>query len=146
MKLNDLVDWYSTLTQESVSRVKELYHEEAHFRDPFNNVYGHNAIAAIFLHMFENTQHPEFQIKSVNQAGDSAWVVWVFSCLLRDKALSIEGVSRLEFCSDGRVIEHRDYWDSMDMFIELPLLGRIVEYLKSRMGPSRMEFQRESKS
>ena len=52
MKLDALVDWYSTLTPTTIPQLQALYHEQAHFRDPFNDVQGQAAIGAIFRHMF----------------------------------------------------------------------------------------------
>lgn len=134
MKLDELVDWYAALTLENISRVSEFYHPQAHFQDPFNDVRGHDAIAAIFHHMFDHTEHPQFVIKNVDTYGERAWVGWSFNFYLRGKALSIDGVTRMDFGDDGRVIDHRDFWDSAEIFVELPLLGRVVQYLKNRMS------------
>jgi len=132
MKLDALINWYSTLTPETIPGISKLYHEDAKFRDPFNDVRGHQAIAAVFEHMFETTEDPGFLIVSTQKEGNIAWVSWIFNFRLRGKALSIEGVTRLDFGPDGRVVIHRDYWDSMDLFIYFPLLGTLLRYLKRR--------------
>ena len=134
MKLDVLINWYSTLTPETIPRIRGIYHEDARFRDPFNDVNGHQAIAAIFEHMFETTENPVFKIMSTQKDGNIAWVSWTFNFQLRSKALSIEGVTRLDFGPDGRVVIHRDYWDAMDLFIHFPLLGALLRYLKRRMS------------
>ena len=136
MKLDELVDWYSTLTPETIPRISEIYHEDARFRDPFNDVYGYQAIAIVFEHMFETTENPAFKIMSTQKDGNIAWVSWTFNFLLRGKALSIEGVTRLDFGPDGRVVIHRDYWDAMDLFIHFPLVGALLRYLKRRISYS----------
>ena len=134
MKLDVLINWYSTLTPETIPRIRGIYHEDARVRDPFNDVNGHQAIAAIFEHMFETTENPVFKIMSTQKDGNIAWVSWTFNFQLRSKALSIEGVTRLDFGPDGRVVIHRDYWDAMDLFIHFPLLGALLRYLKRRMS------------
>jgi ketosteroid isomerase-like protein len=136
MKLDALVDWYASLTPESIAHLRELYHEEASFRDPFNDVRGHDAIEAIFRHMFEATEEPRFDIDAVEAHGDRAWITWRFTLRLRGAPVTVDGATRLRFGADGRVVEHRDYWDGMELFAALPLLGRIVSYLKRRMNPS----------
>lgn len=141
MKLDALIDWYSTLTPETISDIRGIYHERAHFRDPFNEVRGHQAIAAIFEHMFNTTENPVFRVTSKQKEGATAWVSWTFSFGLRGKALSVEGVSRLDFGDDGRVIDHRDYWDTTDLFIEIPLLGALLHHLKSRLSAPQSEFE-----
>jgi len=134
MKLDAVIDWYSALTPETISGLREIYHEQAQFRDPFNCVRGHRAISAIFEHMFEVTDNPVFRITSAQREGDTAWVSWNFGFQIRGKQISIEGVTRLDFGHDGRVIVHRDYWDATDLFIEIPVLGSLLGYLKRRLS------------
>ena len=133
VKLDELIDWYQTLTPETVPGIKRIYHEQAHFRDPFNDVRGQQAIANIFQHMFETTENPVFRISASQCNGKTAWVSWVFDFSLRGKPVSIDGVTRLDFAADGRVAEHRDYWDTADLFVQLPLLGALMRSLRKRL-------------
>lgn len=135
MTLQRVIDWYQRLTPASLAELPEIYHEQARFHDPFNDVRGHAAIAAVFRHMFENTLQPAFRITDSQQTGGTAWVSWVFTGRLRHKEFSIEGVTRLDFADDGRVIEHLDYWDASELLLELPLVGRIVRLVRGRMRP-----------
>ncbi len=134
MKLQELVAWYSTLTPETLSQLSAIYHEDARFCDPFNQVQGHAAIARVFEHMFEATEHPRFEITATQTDGSIAWVSWNFSFGLRGRECEIEGVSRLEFAADGRVSMHRDYWDALDLLVELPLLGGLLRFIRGKLG------------
>ena len=136
MKLNELIEWYENLSLERLAEIQGLYQEAARFRDPFNNVIGQGAIEGIFRHMFETTQHPRFQVVDKQTEGQVAWLCWIFSFELKDRSIRIEGASRLVFASDGRVSEHRDYWDAADLFLQLPLLGTMVRQLKKRFSAS----------
>ena len=129
-----MIDCYSTLTPETVPNLREIYHEGEKFSDPFNHVRGHRAISAIFEHMFKATDNPVFHITSKQCEGDTAWVSWNFGFQIRGKQISIEGVTRLDFGHDGRVIVHRDYWDATELLIEIPLLGSLLGYLKRRLS------------
>ena len=134
MKLNELVNWYSTLTPETIPLLREIYHEEANFRDPFNDVRGQRQIAAIFEHMFESTQQPVFHITATQTEASVAWVSWTFDFKLYGRAISIDGVTRLDFADDGRVLIHRDYWDALDLLVELPLLGAILRFIRRKLS------------
>ena len=134
MKLDALLDWYRTLSPESLAAVGEIYHEAARFRDPFNDVRGHRAITNIFSHMFETTGNPVFRIRSAQQDGTTAWVSWTFDFELRGKPISIDGATRLDFGADGRVFEHRDYWDAVDLLVQLPLLGGVLRWVRKRLA------------
>ena len=134
MKLEALVNWYETLTPETISSLSEIYHEDARFRDPFNDVCGHAAIAGIFQHMFKTTKDPLFRITASQKEGETAWVSWTFDFGLGGKVLSIDGATRLVFGDDGRVIDHRDFWDATELFEAFPLVGRIVRFLKRSLS------------
>jgi hypothetical protein len=136
VKLDALVNWYENLTPETVASLGEIYHEDARFRDPFNEVRGHAAIARIFQHMFMTTKDPAFRISDTQKEGDTAWVSWTFDFGLHDKILSIDGATRLIFGDDGRVIDHRDFWDASDLFESFPLLGTLLRLVKRRLNAS----------
>jgi steroid delta-isomerase len=137
MKINALVEWYSNLSPERVDSLDAIYHEQARFKDPFNDVQGHQAIAAIFHHMFETTGKPSFEIIDVVQQESTAWVRWLFNCNLRGKPFSVEGISRIDFTNDGRVISHYDYWDASELLAQLPVIGTIVRYLRKKLSAPR---------
>lgn len=134
MKLDALVNWYETLAPETIHRLSGIYHEDARFRDPFSDVHGHEAIAGVFRRMFDTTKDPSFHITSTQKEDETAWVSWTFDFRLRGKALSIDGVTRLDFGGDGRVIDHRDYWDATDLFEAFPLVGVILRLLKRKVA------------
>ena len=48
-----VVQFYETLAPHGVARIKDFYCADALFKDPFNEVQGVDAIAAIFSHMFD---------------------------------------------------------------------------------------------
>jgi len=133
MKLIALIDWYNNLTPQSIDHLRELYHEQARFRDPFNDLQGHAAIAALFQHMFEVTEQPRFQVTDSQMQGETAWVSWNFHFILGKKPVTVQGVTRLDFGDDGRVMSHRDYWDSAELFLELPLLGTMTRLARKRL-------------
>ena len=134
MRLDSLIEWYETLSPESLSDITEIYHEHASFQDPFNDVQGLEAISNIFRHMFENTHKPRFWIISSEAQGDVAWLTWQFEFVLANRQHSIAGASRLLFSEDGRVTQHRDYWDATELFAKLPIVGTITRHLKKRLG------------
>ncbi|MCW8907379.1 MAG: nuclear transport factor 2 family protein [Sedimenticola sp.] len=133
MKLVELIDWYNRLTPQSIDRLRELYHEQARFRDPFNTLQGHEEIEALFRHMFEVADSPRFHVTYSQLQGSTAWVSWDFHMILHRRPVTVEGVTRLDFGDDGRVVSHRDYWDSAELFLELPLLGTMTRLARRRL-------------
>lgn len=130
-RLDELLNWYSTLTCDTVMRAVQYYHPEARFKDPFNEVHGVAAIMVIFEHMFVTTDDPRFIIDERIVQGQQAFVSWRFEFTLKGTAYTILGGSHLKFDAAGLVIDHRDYWDAAEeLFQKLPVIGAPVRWLR----------------
>ena len=129
-----VVDFYETLTPDSLARIAELYAADARFKDPFNEVAGHAAILAIFRHMFVQVDAPRFVVNTRVLQGDDAFLTWDFYFSPRRAAgapLCVRGASHLRFGPGARVSLHRDYWDvAEELYEKLPLLGGLMRLLK----------------
>ena len=140
-RLDRVVQLFESLAPEDLAATGRLaggYHPQARFKDPFNEVQGLAAIAAIFDHMFQTLTAPRFVVISLVAAGDEAFLTWAFSFQrpgMAAAALTIHGASHLHFGADGRVRSHRDYWDAAeDLYEKLPLIGLLMRWLKRRAG------------
>lgn len=162
-----LLDWYTTLTPQTLAEIGRYYHPQAHFKDPFNEVQGLVAVRAVFEHMFVATQKPRFTIREqlaraavgrAHGAGDGAdagadafvdasvdpvhtavadlaFVTWDFDFGLGGRHYRVQGASRLIFAPDGRVLDHRDYWDvAAELWQKMPLIGGPVAWLRRRFA------------
>ncbi len=138
-RLNSLLQFYQTLTPESVSDFGTFYSENAYFKDPFNEVRQLADIQAIFSRMFRQIEEPRFEI--LEWVGDQGglFLVWDLHFRLRnwkpDQARRIHGVSHLRFDAGGKVCYHRDYWDTgEELYEKLPLLGSGARLLRRIAG------------
>jgi hypothetical protein len=126
-----LLEWYSTLTRETVGDSGRFYAADARFRDPFNDVRGLPAIEAILSHMFVHTGNPRFEILETVVQGQQAFVTWNFFFTLRGKPYQVVGGSHFHFNEDGLVTVHRDYWDAAEELLQkLPLIGAPIRWLR----------------
>ena len=137
--LNALVEWYESLTPESLGRMGEFYAANAWFKDPFNEVSGLHAIQRVFAHMFEQVDEPRFRVTERVVDAGGAVLVWEFHFGMRRRgrreAQVVRGVSHLKFAADGRVCYHRDYWDAAEeLYMKLPLLGALMRGLRRRLA------------
>jgi hypothetical protein len=138
-RLEALLQFYQTLTPESVARFGEFYSANAYFKDPFNEVHRLADIQPIFTRMFRQLAEPRFVVKE--HAGDrhSMFLVWDMHFCLRnwkpEETRRIHGVSHLRFDADGKVCYHRDYWDTgEELYAKLPVLGLGVRLLRRIAG------------
>jgi len=116
------------------AQLAAIYAADAQFKDPFNEVCGIAAIAAIFRHMFEQVDAPRFVVGTRVLQGADAFLVWEFT--FRMKRFSparqcIRGATHLHFDAAGAVVLHRDYWDAAEeLYEKLPVIGAVMRWLK----------------
>jgi ketosteroid isomerase-like protein len=131
--LDALLDWYGSLTEQSLGEIGSFYHPQARFKDPFNEVQGISAIARVFQHMFETTETPRFIIREQLADADRAFVTWDFDFGLKGRRHIVHGATRFGFDAAGLVTDHRDYWDAAEeLWQQLPVIGGPVAWLRRR--------------
>ena len=108
-----------TLTPQTLNDLPFYVSADVHFADPFNDVMGVKAMAAVFQHMFNNVKDIRFRV--VEEAADDHIVFWnwTFDAHFRGKPWHFSGASVLRFSSEKCVTEHIDYWDAAQHFYEL---------------------------
>ena len=132
-RLDELLSWYGALSPPGLARIGEFYHPQARFKDPFNDVRGTAAIAAVFAHMFQATESPRFIIRERMSEGQRAFVTWEFAFGLHGRQYLVQGATRLAFDAAGLVTEHRDYWDpAEELWQKLPVIGGPIGWLRRR--------------
>ncbi len=139
MLIEELVNFFETVSPETVSRIGGLYAIDARFKDPFNDVQGVPAIEHIFRHMFTQVEAPRFVVTERIVQYDSAMLAWRFEFGVRvGKRVHpqvVNGVTHFKFDGEGKVSLHRDYWDTgEELYMKLPLLGWLVRALRRRLS------------
>jgi steroid delta-isomerase len=130
-----IVEYFESLTQESVAQLGEHYAANAWFKDPFNEVTGLEPIRRIFAHMYHQVEEPRFRVTERVVADNGALLVWDFSFRLGRRAVVVRGATHLRLNGRGKVIYHRDYWDTAEeLYSKLPLLGPLVRLLRRRLA------------
>ena len=138
--LERLVRFYEGLTPSTLERVTSVYACDASFVDPFNDVVGTAAIAQVFRHLFDQVDAPRFAVVETYEDGSRAALLWSMKFRFRGERDErvIEGMSRVEFDAEGRVISHRDFWDSASqLYAKMPVIGRLVAPLTRHLSASR---------
>jgi steroid delta-isomerase len=129
--------FFETLTPDSLTQIAALYTPDACFKDPFNEVRGVAAIQRIFGHMFASLHEPRFVVTQRIVDGTQVFLVWEFRFRFKrfdtTTAQVIRGGSHLVLAADGRIADHRDYWDAAEeLYEKLPGVGALMRWLKRR--------------
>jgi steroid delta-isomerase len=117
------------------------FSEDARFKDPFNDVKGHEAILAVFEHMYATLHSPEFQIQSALLEGSKGYIDWRFFFRTghQDYSQVIEGMSRVRFDEEGRCKEHIDFWDSGEyVYRKVPVLGWFNNKIANKLSAKQL--------
>lgn len=130
-----ICQFFETLSPQSLAQIGAHYTPEARFKDPFNEVRGHAAIRRIFEHMFTSLHAPRFVVTQRLVDGAQVFLVWEFHCRFKrfDSTTTqvIRGGSHLQLAADGRIADHRDYWDAAEeLYEKLPGVGALMRWLK----------------
>ena len=118
---------------------RQIYTEDAYFRDPFNEVTGVAEIARIFGAMFEHLDDVRFTILETVADDGGAMLTWDMSYRVRKwrphQSQVIHGATHLRFAPDGRIAYHRDYWDAAnELYAKLPLIGPVMRWLRRKLA------------
>ena len=135
-RVQRIVAFFEQLSPQDLPRLAEIYSVDARFKDPFNEVQGVAAIERVFEHMFASLDDPRFVIQGTLVQGEQCFLRWDFSFRMKRfnrDAQCIRGASHLKLGVDGRILQHRDYWDAAEeLYEKLPLLGALMRWLKAR--------------
>ncbi|MBX3635875.1 MAG: nuclear transport factor 2 family protein [Rubrivivax sp.] len=133
-----VVAFYERLQPADLARLAQLYADGVYFKDPFNEVRGVAAVRRVFEHMFATLEAPRFIVHERVVQGTQAFLTWDFVFRLRGRSgeeIRVRGATHLRLAADGRVAEHRDYWDAAEeLYEKLPVLGTLMRWLKRRVN------------
>lgn len=132
-----LVALFEHLTVADLPEMGRYYATHAHFKDPFNEVQGLDAIQGIFGHMFESLHAPRFVVTNRVVQGPHCFLTWDFlfrfKSFQQDTLQTVRGASHLVLDEQGLVTLHRDYWDAAEeMYEKFPVVGGLMRWLKKR--------------
>jgi hypothetical protein len=112
---------------------RAVYADDVHFRDPTQEQQGIAAYLAAQDGLVRRCDDVSLEAASIAISGDKAFVEWVLALKIKGIEFVYPGVSRLEFATDGRIIDQVDYFDFVGpTFGPVPLLGPFVRWLYRR--------------
>jgi hypothetical protein len=118
----------------SMKEYEKIFDNEVRFKDPFHDIIGINKI---FEEMYIKLDKPSFKVTEIVEQNNIAYLKWDFHFSFKgsNKNESFEGVSRVEFNKENRVISHIDYWDSSsNLYEKIPILSFFMKFIKSKIN------------
>ena len=112
---------------------RAVYDEAVHFQDPTQEKRGIEAYILAQEGLIRRCEDVFLEPGAVAISGDTAFVEWTMGLKIKGIEFVYPGTTRLRFGADGKVVEHRDYFDFVGpTFAPVPLVGGFVRWLYGR--------------
>lgn len=112
---------------------RALYDGDVHFQDPTQERQGLEAYIVAQEGLIQRCDDVFLEPGAVALSGDTAFVEWTMGLKIKGIEFVYPGTTRLRFGADGKIVEHRDYFDFVGpTFAPVPLVGGFVRWLYGR--------------
>ena len=123
------------LTTDSIGELDLYVSEDVIFRDPLHDVAGSKAMQNLFTRLFDRVTSIDFRVDSHAVHDNLVFFRWSIAGTLSGSPWSVEGVTRLTFNSDGKVVEQVEYWDvASQLYERFPIIGPLLRRLRARVA------------
>lgn len=132
-------EFFNKLSATQIDLVDQFYASNALFQDPIHRLLGSETIKSYYKNLYSNVEAIRFEYGKSLESGTLVSLEWRMflrtQAIASGKEITVDGVSLIQFNSDGKAIEHRDYFDMGEFVYErISLLGSVVRYIKKRMA------------
>lgn len=112
---------------------RSVYDPKVHFQDPTQERQGIEAYITAQEGLMRRCDDIFLEPGAVALSGDTAFVEWTMGLKIRGIEFVYPGTTRLRIGADGKIVEHRDYFDFIGpTFMPLPVVGGFVRWLYRR--------------
>lgn len=135
--LRGFYEMYNSLTASDLEPLREWYHEDVVFVDPWQQLQGIDALSTYMYHSYQDLLQCHFVSQWYVYQQQQYSIGWVLTyqhrALLKGRPITIEGSTHL-LLADQRVLKHQDYFDVGAMlYHHVPILGRVTRWLNKRV-------------
>ncbi len=129
---------FNQLNKDNLHLLDEIYTPDVCFRDPVHALNGLPALRDYYRRLYDGVVSCQFGFEAEVIDGQQGMLVWIMrfqhARFRAGEMLELRGVSHLQFRHDGRVYNHRDYFDMGEFIYErVPVLGSVIRAIKHRL-------------
>jgi steroid delta-isomerase len=125
------------LTDNTVEEIRNLAVPEFRYRDPFMDAHGIDAVVYHLHKWFQDMSDIKFIMEEYAVDNLILFQHWKMNFRLRGlpkRLWELDGVSRITFNEEGKVVDQIDYWDAAPLFEYVPVLGAAVKLIRKFMA------------
>jgi len=117
----------------SAQQWRAVYDDNVHFQDPTQEKSGIEAYIVAQDGLMRRCDDVFLEPGAVALSGDTAFVEWTMGLKIKGIEFVYPGTTRLLIGPDGKIVEHRDYFDFVGpTFAPVPVVGGFVRWLYKR--------------
>lgn len=120
----------------ALDRAAPYYAEDMVFTDPIQTLRGRDAFVSMNKRLIRRVKQIRFDMHALASSDDCIFMTWTMHVALATPAteMHIDGVTHITL-RDGKVIDHRDYWDLVGSMVgAIPGVGSVYKALVAKLG------------
>jgi ketosteroid isomerase-like protein len=120
----------------AIDRVAPYYADDVVFIDPIQTVRGREEFLEMNKRLIRRAKSLRFDVHTLTGDDASLFATWTMHLAMRGPAptMTIDGVTHCTL-RDGRITQHRDYWDLLGAAMNtIPLAGPVYRALVAKLG------------
>ena len=111
----------------------EFYNDDVIFIDPTQRTESLNSYIAAQEKLIKRCDDVYLKTHAISRNGSFGFVEWTMGLKIMGKEFIYPGTTRLIFSENGKIKEHRDYFDFCGpTFGPVPILGPFIKWLYAR--------------
>ena len=136
-RIRPLIKLYNEMKDISLTdQISETYAEKLFFNDTIVTLHERQDLLRYLQHTQQQLDSMSFEVLGVMEKGDDVFVRWTmqtrFTVMGQSHNVQSIGMTHLRFDSEGKIVLHQDYWDSMQGFYQhLPIIGGLLQWIKN---------------
>jgi hypothetical protein len=120
-----------------VERAATHFAPTLYFNDTWHTFSDSKTLGEYLKRTGERVHNIEVLVQDVVVSQQDAYVRWSMSFVINEGEESIDsyGMTHLRFDENKQIVLYQDYWDGVEGFYRtLPVVGKALAYIKSRLG------------
>lgn len=132
-RFRSAIDALNARGVDALDELLALYDASVVFEDPMQRIEGIDAFASLNRKMVEHARSMRFDVHEVVEQGGQLFATWTLHYAPKlGPTLTIGGVTHARV-RDGRIVEHRDYWDLLSSVVDvIPGATRVYKSVMAR--------------
>ncbi|MBI2393638.1 MAG: nuclear transport factor 2 family protein [Deltaproteobacteria bacterium] len=132
-RFRSAIDALNARGLDALDELLALYDAAVVFEDPMQKIEGIEAFAELNRKMIAHARSLRFDVHEVVEQNEQLFATWTLHYAPRlGPSMKIGGATHVRV-RDGRIVEHRDYWDLMSSVVDvIPGASRVYKSVMAR--------------